>query len=168
LPNNNGHLGEARRLTAAWLNIMAAGLVSAGLIPVLTAFAVEGWSERARSLALLPAFALSAGTALHMIGRLILRQKQSAKTGPSLRMLSPPLPEQTPGRETGQDQELDFPTERDIDDVLEEFGQDSRAAIGALLHDLNTLASDQGISILRGFVSGPSELARAKPDECRR
>ena len=68
MPNNNGHLGEARRLTAAWLNIMAAGLVSAGLIPVLTAFAVEGWSERARSLALLPAFALSAGTALHMIG----------------------------------------------------------------------------------------------------
>ena len=47
-----------------------------------------------------------------------------------------------------------------------EHGADEDVAIGALLHDLNTLASDQGI--LRGFVSGPSELARAKPDECRR
>jgi hypothetical protein len=62
-----------------------------------------------------------------------------------------------------QGHELGFPTERDIDDVLEEFEHDSRAAIGALLEDLNALAADQGIARVRGLVSGPSEWRGRTP-----
>jgi hypothetical protein len=70
--------------------------------------------------------------------------------------------------EKAQGHELGFPTERDIDDVLEEFGHDSHAAIGALLQDLNALAADQGIATVPGFVPGPSELVRANSKKCRR
>ena len=45
-------------------------------------------------------------------------------------------------------------TGADIDDVLAEFGGDHRAAIGALLYDLATLASDYGGAVSRGFVRG--------------
>jgi hypothetical protein len=40
---------ERRRLSAAWLNIVAAGLVSAGVAHSLVWVAAEGWGERARS-----------------------------------------------------------------------------------------------------------------------
>jgi hypothetical protein len=69
-------------------------------------------------------------------------------------MLSAPVPRQTPASEKVQGHKLGFPTERDIDDVLEEFGHDSRAAIGALLQDLNALAADQGIARVPEFVPG--------------
>jgi len=160
LRNSNEELGEARRLTAAWLNIMAASLVSAGFIPVLTAFALEGWSDRARSLALLPAFALSAGTTLHIIGRFILRPKRAAATAPSLS----PQVKQTPGKAGG----VTFPTERDIDELLEEFGQDSRAAIAALLHDMSTLASDECTSDAGEVPAVRPEPACAKLSKLRR
>ena len=47
-----------------------------------------------------------------------------------------------------------FPTEADVDAVLEEFGDDHRAAIRALLHDLDVLARDYEASISRGYVRG--------------
>jgi len=160
LRNSSEELGEARRLTAAWLNIMAASLVSAGFIPVLTAFVVEGWSDHARSLALLPVLTVSAGTGLHIIGRFTLRQKRAAATPPS------PSPQvtQTPGKAGG----VTFPTERDIDELLEEFGQDSRAAIAALLHDMSTLASDECTSDAGEVQAVRPEPARAKPSKLRR
>ena len=52
MPKTKLQIGEGRRLTAAWLNVMAAGIISAGTIPVLTALALEGWGSRARALLL--------------------------------------------------------------------------------------------------------------------
>jgi hypothetical protein len=149
---NKEHLGEARRLTAAWLNIMAAGLVSAGLIPVFTALAVDGWGARARSLALLPVLAVSAGTALHMIARLVLREKTSTKKGRSLRILPSSGVAEGVINADLRDHESAFPSERDIDDVLEEFAHDPRAAIRALLQDLDTVASDQELRVSRKIL----------------
>jgi hypothetical protein len=45
-----------------------------------------------------------------------------------------------------------FPTEADVDAVLEEFGGDPRAAIRALLHDLAALAADYEASVSKGYV----------------
>lgn len=45
-----------------------------------------------------------------------------------------------------------FPSEADIDAVLEEFDGDHRAAIAALLHDVAALAADYSLSISRGYV----------------
>lgn len=47
-----------------------------------------------------------------------------------------------------------WPTDRDVDDVLQEFGGDARAAIRALLQDLATLADDREASVSRGYVRG--------------
>jgi hypothetical protein len=61
---------------AAWLNIIAAGIVSAGTVPLLTALALDGWSSHARALLLLPCIAIPLSVALHMVGRFILREKK--------------------------------------------------------------------------------------------
>lgn len=58
------------------------------------------------------------------------------------------------------DPEPAFPTEADIDAVLEEFGGDPRAAVRALLADLATLASDFEATVSHGYVRG--ELPRLK------
>jgi hypothetical protein len=50
--------------------------------------------------------------------------------------------------------EQPYPTEDDINDLLEEFGGDPRAAIRALLHDLAMLAGDFETSVSKGFVRG--------------
>jgi hypothetical protein len=42
----------------------------------------------------------------------------------------------------------------EVDSVLDEFGGDARAAIGALLHDMHTLALDAEASTARGYVRG--------------
>lgn len=47
-----------------------------------------------------------------------------------------------------------FPTEADIDELLEEFGGDVRQAIRALLHDLAVLAADYDASVSKGYVRG--------------
>jgi hypothetical protein len=47
-----------------------------------------------------------------------------------------------------------WPTEQDIDELVEEFGGDPRAAIRALLQDLATLADDREASVSRGYVRG--------------
>ena len=44
--------------------------------------------------------------------------------------------------------------DREIDAVLDEFGGDARAAIGALLHDWDALARDAVRAISHGFVRG--------------
>ena len=51
-------------------------------------------------------------------------------------------------------QSAPWPTEQDVDDVVEEFGGDPRAAIRALLQDLATLADDREASVSRGYVRG--------------
>ena len=60
---------ERRRLTAAWLNIIAAGLVSAGLLQALIWLVTEGWGERAMRLLVLGAGCLLAGFGVHLIAR---------------------------------------------------------------------------------------------------
>jgi hypothetical protein len=79
--NRKIQIGEGRRLTAAWLDIMAAGIVSAGTLPILPALAVDGWGSRARALLLLPCFAFALGLALHLVGRLVVREKMCVRPG---------------------------------------------------------------------------------------
>jgi hypothetical protein len=45
-----------------------------------------------------------------------------------------------------------WPTEADVDAVLEEFGGDARAALRALLHDLAELAADYDAWVSKGYV----------------
>jgi hypothetical protein len=133
-------IGEGRRLTAAWLNIIAAGIVSAGTVPLLTTLALEGWSSHARALLLLPCIAIPLSVALHMVGRLIVREKACAGQGVKrgLRLVTC----RAGGRERDVGGLDRFPTESDVDAVLEEFGNDPREAIRALLCDLHALAAD--------------------------
>jgi hypothetical protein len=156
--NQNVETGEGRRLTAAWLNIIAAGIVSAGTVPLLTALALDGWSSHARALLLLPCIAIPLSVALHMVGRFIVREKQIQGQGhevrPGLRLVT--CRAGGPERDArGLDR---FPTESDVDAVLEEFGNDARDAIRALLHDLDAVAADHN-TIASRAPSGPRESA---------
>ncbi|AVO44048.1 hypothetical protein [Phreatobacter cathodiphilus] len=45
-------------------------------------------------------------------------------------------------------------TEADIDEVLQEFGGDTRQAVRALLEDIAVLALDRARAISTGFVRG--------------
>lgn len=45
-------------------------------------------------------------------------------------------------------------TEADIDDVLQEFGGDTRQAIRALLEDIAVLALDRARSVSTGYLRG--------------
>jgi hypothetical protein len=49
-----------------------------------------------------------------------------------------------------------YPTEEDVEAVLEEFGGHAREAIRALLHDLAVLAADYESSVSKGFIRGSS------------
>lgn len=55
-----------------------------------------------------------------------------------------------------------YPTEADIDAILVEFDGDPRAAIRALLQDLDVLARDYEASVSKGYVRGhfPERLTR--------
>jgi hypothetical protein len=140
---------ERRRLTAAWLNIVAAGLVSAGGLPFLNALALEGWSARAREFGSLAAVSLALGTVIHLAGRWLLRTKGRGVNDPRL-----VLPRsEVKKADTGPDQPAvqdTFPTERDVDEVLAEFDGDARAAVRALLQDLDELASDREAQVPEG------------------
>ena len=151
--SDGGSKVERRRLTAAWLNIVAAGLVSAGALPLLTAVALEGWGSRAAALGALALLALALGALVHLIGRLLIPGKRPNGLDSSVRMFvicSHPrrakMDQDPPANEDS------FPTERDVQDVLDEFGGDARAAIRALLHDLNALASDYESTVSKGFI----------------
>ena len=54
--------------------------------------------------------------------------------------------------ETESDSPQPFPSDADVDAVLQEFAGDHRAAIAALLHDVAALAADYGLSVSRGYV----------------
>lgn len=58
------------------------------------------------------------------------------------------------GRLDSADDLAEFPTEADIDAVIEEFAGNAREAIRALLHDLTILAGDYQASVSHGFVRG--------------
>lgn len=163
-------IGEGRRLTAGWLNIMAAGIVSGGIAPVLTDFALEGWDTHARALLLLPCFAFALGLSLHLVGRMVIRERTGTK--PRLRRFEitnfrgakadNPEPPDRPAQ---------FPTEGDIDAVLNEFGNDPREAIRALLCDVDAFAADD--SGVRGQRLGSNSASfqcrpSALPDERRK
>ena len=45
-------------------------------------------------------------------------------------------------------------TDQEIDAIVAEFGDDHRAAIRALLHDLTELALDSEAAVFRGYVRG--------------
>ena len=49
----------------------------------------------------------------------------------------------------------------DIDAVIREFEGDARAAIRALLHDLDTLARGYGTGVSRGYVRREVRVSRA-------
>lgn len=49
-----------------------------------------------------------------------------------------------------------------VDAVLQEFAGDWRAAIRALLHDIDVLARDYDAGISRGFVRGRRQPARTR------
>jgi hypothetical protein len=141
-PKSNVQTGEGRRLAAAWLNIMASGIISAGTIPLLTALALEGWGSPARALLLLPCFAFALGLGLHLVGRIIVREKACLRPrvhGGLQRVRPGASPDEDQG---SADSTVPFPSERDTDAVLGEFGNDPREAIRALLCDLQAFAAD--------------------------
>jgi len=55
-----------------------------------------------------------------------------------------------------------YPSEADVDAVLEEVRGDAREAIKALLHDLGSLAADYEASVSRGYVRGQMGLVELK------
>jgi hypothetical protein len=122
---------------------MAAGIVSAGTVPLLMALALDGWGSRARALLLLPCFAFALGMALHLVGRIVVREKKCVWSGAccGLEIMTcrggTPDEHQGPRNHPGR-----FPTKNDIDAVLEEFGNDFCRAIRALLCDLEAFAAD--------------------------
>ena len=63
---------ERRRLSAAWLNIVAAGLVSAGIVHSLVWVAAEGWGERAARLLALGTGYVLGGFGLHLFARTLI------------------------------------------------------------------------------------------------
>jgi len=63
---------ERRRLSAAWLNVVAAGLVSAGVVHALAWVANEGWGDRAARLLTLGAGYALAGIGFHVFARVLI------------------------------------------------------------------------------------------------
>lgn len=56
------------------------------------------------------------------------------------------------------------PRPLEVDAVLAEFGGDARAAIAALLHDLDLLARDAASTTSRGYVRGCFFRLRPLPE----
>ena len=51
----------------------------------------------------------------------------------------------------------------EVDALLAEFNGDARAAIAALLHDLDVLAADRASNVSLGYVRGRGLLRRSRP-----
>lgn len=133
---------------------MAAGLVSAGTLAVLNAVALEGWTPRARSLFLLAVATLTFGTLVHVAGRLTVRDKRREELDSSGQTFSiGSQPEAMDMDDNTRHRNEPFPTERDVDELVQEFGDDARAAIKALLHDVEVLALDCDAVVVEGFRS---------------
>jgi hypothetical protein len=71
---DNGISQERRRLSAAWLNIVAAGVVSAGIMTALAEVAVSGWGERTAYALAVGGASLLVGCGLHLLARALLRE----------------------------------------------------------------------------------------------
>jgi hypothetical protein len=63
---------ERRRLSAAWLNVVAAGLVSAGVVHGFAWVAAEGWDDRIVRLVALGAGYVLAGIGFHVLARALI------------------------------------------------------------------------------------------------
>ena len=63
---------ERRRLTAAWLNILAAGVISAGVVAPLVSTLIAQASGQVCWAAVIAAFWLVFGLGLHLAGRALL------------------------------------------------------------------------------------------------
>ena len=69
----------------------------------------------------------------------------------------------SPGKRQSESDRAAGATEADVDAVLAEFEGDARAAIRALLDDIDTLARDHVATVSLGFVRGdvlPTGLRR--------
>lgn len=64
---------EQKRLSATWLNIIAAGLASAGLLPLVHQVAINGWRGMAGDEGLAAALCIGASGGLHALARRLLR-----------------------------------------------------------------------------------------------
>lgn len=67
-------------------------------------------------------------------------------------MTADPQPTETPA----------YPTDVDVDAIVAEFKGDARAAIKALLADLDALARDRNSSVSFGYVYGRLAVVRSK------
>src|SRR4051794_40637823 len=72
---------ERRRLSAAWLNVVAAGLVSAGIGQSLAWVAADAWDDRVVRLLALGGGYVVAGISLHVLARALI-PKPPARNGP--------------------------------------------------------------------------------------
>ena len=158
VPKTKLQIGEGRRLTATWLNVMAAGIISAGTIPVLTALALERLGLSRSSLAAAPVFRLRSRSGI-ALGRTAHRPRKDVRLArTTCSYVSIVRRDGSPGDLGSVRDPVRFPTENDIDAVLEEFGNDPRAAIRALLCDLEAFAADRETIVRKA----PSVRRRSK------
>jgi hypothetical protein len=66
---------ERRRLSAAWLNILAAGVITAGSIATLPVLVGTPWTATTSCLLALCIACLLTGFGLHLVARFILRRQ---------------------------------------------------------------------------------------------
>ena len=65
---------ERLRLSAAWLNILAAGVITAGSVAPLAVLASAGWDHGAGRLLAFCGSCLLLGVGLHLAARLLVRR----------------------------------------------------------------------------------------------
>ena len=70
-----GRIAEDRqRLSATWLNILAAGVITAGSVAPLASLAGAGWAQSAGHLLAFCAGCVLLGIGLHLAARLLIRR----------------------------------------------------------------------------------------------
>ena len=70
-----GRIAEERqRLSATWLNILAAGVITAGSVAPLASLAGAGWAQSASHLLAFCAGCVLLGIGLHLAARLLIRR----------------------------------------------------------------------------------------------
>lgn len=70
---------ERRRLSAAWLNILAAGVITAGSVAPLPVLVGAPWDHATSRLLALCLTFLLIGFGLHCVARLLLRRSASSR-----------------------------------------------------------------------------------------
>jgi hypothetical protein len=87
--------------------------------------------------------------ALHLVARVVVREKTCVWPGVHCGLQIVTCRGGSPDEEGPRDHPGRFPTENDVDAVLEEFGNDPRKAIQALLCDLKAFATDHEATVSR-------------------